>query len=121
MLKFQRLDRRMSGYRYFKYRVEFPYHSANYTNEEFTSTFEAGKVRIRVWIEALEYLNKLYGYGPEVDKVYYYQEFREKIPAYAVRYPVRGMNSSHIETIYFRGDEERNEFEKFLLMLELKK
>jgi hypothetical protein len=119
MLKFQKLDRRMSGHNYFKWRVEFNNRYSNYTNEQNYSGFEVGKLRRKTWIEALEYLTQVYGFGPDLDKAYYYNELKGVAPRFATRICRAGDN--FFDTLYLRGDEEREEFEKFLIMLELKR
>lgn len=106
-LKIQKLDRRMSGYGLFKYRLELPYHA-------FTVRFnnpDAYNNRAAKFFEYSKILTELYGYGPSVDDANIYAHTYGKGPSWGFRQ----LDNNHTYTLYFKDDEVKHHIEKLLM------
>jgi hypothetical protein len=104
-LKIQKMDRRMSGHAYFKYRLEFPWSAFN----QGTFGDEPYHERTKTFYEFCRHLTDAYGHGPSVDDAsYYVRSFG--FPTWAFRL----VSSTHTYAIYVADDESRQELEKIL-------
>ena len=112
-LKVKKLDKRMSGYNFFKYRVTFN----GYRN---LLKIDAIKQANRDFLAATRYMNEKCGYGPELRLVHIVKEQEGQTPLWATRHAYQALNSSAPDTIYLRDDEARDIFEAFLTFNKLK-
>ena len=109
-LKVQKLDGRMSGYGYFKYRLELPYHAfrdvgvSNAHHERAAKFFEYSKI-----------LTDIYGYGPHVDDADMYAAVYSVDPAWAFRL----YDYQHTYTLYFKDENVKDHIEKLLVFIQL--
>ena len=104
-LKIQKLDRRMTGHRHFKYRVEFPWAAFNQTN-----SIDPYRDRIKTFYEFCKHLTETFGYGPSVEDIGQYCMAFGETP----RWAFRPSTSTHIYAIYVADEESRQEIEKVI-------
>lgn len=109
MLEIQKLDKRMSGYGRFKYRVEFPVNKFCAFGEE--RTRQVYKKKIKYFNDCCEHLTKTLGFGPYVDYSYSNE---------AAKWGFRLAGSSHVDTIYLADEQARDELQKILNWFTLK-
>lgn len=103
-LKIQKMDRRMSGHAYFKYRMEFPWAAFNQSGNS-----ESYYERIKTFYDFCKHLTDVYGYGPCVDDANsYYRAFG------APKWAFRLSDSNHICAVYVADEEGRQELEKII-------
>ena len=103
-LKIQKMDRRMSGHAYFKYRLELPWAAFSRSG-----TDEPYHKRTTTFCEFCQHLTNVYGYGPSVDDASsYFRAFG------APQWAFRLNDSTHTYAIYVADDDGRQELEKII-------
>lgn len=103
-LKIQKMDRRMSGHAYFKYRIEFPWAAFN-----FLGASESYYERIKTFYDFCKHLTDIYGYGPSVDDASsYFRAFGAPKWAFRLNEP------THICAVYVADEDGRQELEKII-------
>jgi hypothetical protein len=112
-LKVKKLDKRMSGHNYFKYRVTF---------DGYRSLLRSDSIKRanRDFLNCTRYMTEKCGYGPELRLVHIVKEESGEVPVWATRHAYQALNSAAPDTIYLRDDEARDIFETFLTFLTLK-
>lgn len=112
-LRVRKLDKRMSGHQYFKYRVTFDGYRSLLRNE-------AMKQANRDFLNCTRYMTEKCGYGPELRLVSFIKQEGGEVPVWATRHAYQALNSSAPDTIYLRDDEARDIFEAFITFMTLK-
>lgn len=106
-LKLQKLDRRMTGHQWYKYRVEFPLSAVRDIK---IKDMTAYGIRTQIFSEIMQHLCSNLGFGPYVDYTYY-----AKDPKWAFRIA----DHNHVDTVYLT-EEAKTEYDKILTFLKLK-
>ena len=105
--KLQKLDRRMTGHRYFKYRVEFPISAVRDIQVPDMTVYG---VKILIFSEIMQGLTQAIGFGSYVDYTHF-----AKDPKWAFRIA----DHNHVDTIYLT-EEAVAAYEQILTFLTLK-
>ena len=107
LLKVQKLDRRMTGHRYFKYRVEFPVCAVRGVQINDMTVYG---VKILLFTEIMQHLCSSLGFGPYVDYTQYAKD---------AKWAFRIADHNHIDTIYLT-EEALEEYNKFMTFARIK-
>lgn len=110
-LKIQKLDRRMTGHQYFKYRLEFPYHAFSAIGG---FQAEAFRMRAQTFYDFFKHLTEVYGVGPEVDDTAIFSLAYKTDPQWGFRL----VTNNHTYAVYVT-EEARIEVEKLLVFKQL--
>ena len=105
--RLQKLDRRMTGHQWFKYRIEFPINAVRDIKIDNMTVYA---VRLVIVSEIMQGLTNAIGFGPYVDYTPY-----AKDPKWAFR----TADSNHVDTIYLT-EEAVAAYEQILTFLTLK-
>ena len=104
-IKIQKVDRRMTGYLHFKYRLEFPWSAFNGKND-----IDPYRNRAKAFYEFCKHLTAVFGYGPSVDDAGTYGMAFDEVPQWAFR-----LNSNtHTYAVYVADEAGREELEKII-------
>ena len=114
MLEVQKVDRRMDGNLYFKYRVKFSSWNFRQTSDDFQGSFNRCALAL---LNCCEYMTKKYGYGPELSLVRHMSE----PPIWAIRSSQSGLNTHKPTAIYLRDDDALEKFNAVLSFYHLQK
>ena len=106
-LKIQKLDRRMTGHRWYKYRVEFPISAFR---DSIPSDISVYQLRTQTFTELMYHLTRNIGFGPYVD----YSGFSHD-PKWAFRIA----DHNHLDTVYLT-EEAKLEYERFMTFIKIK-
>lgn len=112
MLQVQKVDRRMDGNQFFKYRV--PFSSWNFRRESDGFMDSANRCAVAL-LNCCEYMTKNYGYGPELSLVRHMSE----VPMWAIRSAQSGLNTNKPTAIYLRDDDALEKFNAVLTFYHL--
>jgi len=119
MLQIQKIDRRMSGYKDFKYRVVFDFGAFRTEKTKGLANHEIVRIVNTSFLNITEYLTEQFGYGPELELVHLIKDRGDLVPTWAIRHAKSGLHNYSPHTIYLRDEESRHEFEKILTFLQL--
>lgn len=106
-LVFQPLDRRMTGYHLFKWRIEF-------TRGVIDSNLRSDATIL--FLEAAEHMTRELGFGPPLDEAHRFIMVGGREPEWAMRY---AGNAIYSNALYFKAETAREAMEKFIVFKQL--
>lgn len=106
-LKFQKLDRRMSGHGFFTHKVEFPKASV----ESYNKTDA-----VVLFLEAAQHMTRELGFGPPLEEISRFTFNIGEAP-WAIR--CSGKDAYTVNTLYVREGTSKDALEKFIVIKQL--